>query len=232
MEPLWVQKWQCHSPIFFMMEMETELIQQSDTKPREWKRYIDDVFSHWDCDRKVVNRFINELTISTLLSNSRPKYPTTKSLFSIAQCSKGKDSQKIPSGTSKPITSRPRPSTSCHPPGVKYGFIFEKNIWRGPFEIQTTPQSKRVPRKHHRRVSVRGQLCLLTIGPCTYTKAERSRRLLPFVTTYHPAVKKFKTNIHGTLESDTQSALAHLSQQGKISLRTLRHVCGRKNVKI
>ena len=58
MEPLWVQKWQCHSPIFFMMEMETELIQQSDTKPREWKRYIDDVFSHWDCDRKVVNRFI------------------------------------------------------------------------------------------------------------------------------------------------------------------------------
>ena len=41
-----------------MVEMETELIQQSDTKPREWKRYIDDVFSHWDCDRKVVNRFI------------------------------------------------------------------------------------------------------------------------------------------------------------------------------
>ena len=58
MEPLWVQKWQCRSPFFFMVEMETELIQQSDTKPREWKRYIDDVFSHWDCDRKVVNRFI------------------------------------------------------------------------------------------------------------------------------------------------------------------------------
>ena len=37
---------------------ETKLIQQSETKPREWKRYIDDVFSLWDCDREEVDRFI------------------------------------------------------------------------------------------------------------------------------------------------------------------------------
>ena len=29
----------------FMAEIETNLIQQNNTKPREWKRYIDDVFS-------------------------------------------------------------------------------------------------------------------------------------------------------------------------------------------
>ena len=48
------------------------------------------------------------------------------------------------------------------------------------------------------------------------------KRLLPFVTIYHPAVK---TNIDGILESDTQSALAednfyktsdHLFLKGKI----------------
>ena len=32
----------------YMAEIETNLIQQSNTKPREWKRYIDDVFSLWD----------------------------------------------------------------------------------------------------------------------------------------------------------------------------------------
>ena len=42
----------------FMAEIEKKLIQQSETKPKEWKRYIDDVFALWDCDRKEVNRFI------------------------------------------------------------------------------------------------------------------------------------------------------------------------------
>ena len=32
----------------FMAKIETKIILQSDTKPREWKRYIDDVFSLWD----------------------------------------------------------------------------------------------------------------------------------------------------------------------------------------
>ena len=42
----------------FKAEIEKKLIQQSETKPKEWKRYIDDVFSLWDCDGKEVNRFI------------------------------------------------------------------------------------------------------------------------------------------------------------------------------
>ena len=35
-----------------------KVIQQSETEPKEWKRYINDVFSFWDCDRKDVNRFV------------------------------------------------------------------------------------------------------------------------------------------------------------------------------
>ena len=45
---------------FFMAEIETKLIQQNDIKPREWKRYIDDVFCHWDSDKKDVDRFIEQ----------------------------------------------------------------------------------------------------------------------------------------------------------------------------
>ena len=60
------------------------------------------------------------------------------------------------------------------------------------FEIQTTPQSKRVIRKHHRKISVRGQLYLLTIVLKHTKKPKGHERLLPFVTTYHLAVKNFK----------------------------------------
>ena len=42
----------------FMAEIETKLIQQGKIKPREWKRYIDDIFFLMDCDRKVRDRFI------------------------------------------------------------------------------------------------------------------------------------------------------------------------------
>ena len=45
-----------------MAKIETNLIQQSNynAKPREWKRYIDDVFSLCDCNRKDVGLFIKE----------------------------------------------------------------------------------------------------------------------------------------------------------------------------
>ena len=44
----------------FMAEIETNLMQQNNTKPREWKRHIDDVFSLWDCNRNEVERFIEQ----------------------------------------------------------------------------------------------------------------------------------------------------------------------------
>jgi len=44
----------------FMVEIETNLIQQNNTKPREWKRYIDDVFSLWDCPRSEMDCFIEQ----------------------------------------------------------------------------------------------------------------------------------------------------------------------------
>ena len=42
----------------FMAKIETTLIQQSETKLKEWRRYIDDVFSLWDSDKKDVDQFI------------------------------------------------------------------------------------------------------------------------------------------------------------------------------
>ena len=35
----------------FMSEVQTEILKASDIKPLQWKRYIDDVFSLWGCER-------------------------------------------------------------------------------------------------------------------------------------------------------------------------------------
>ena len=44
----------------FMAKIETSLIQQSETKPKEWRRYTDDIFSLWDSDKKGVDQFIEQ----------------------------------------------------------------------------------------------------------------------------------------------------------------------------
>ena len=44
----------------FMSEVETEILKASDTKPLQWKRYIDDGFSLWGCERDKIQLFINE----------------------------------------------------------------------------------------------------------------------------------------------------------------------------
>ena len=43
-----------------MADIETKVTSQSKTKPIEWKRFIDDIFSLWDSDRKEINLFIDQ----------------------------------------------------------------------------------------------------------------------------------------------------------------------------
>ena len=44
----------------FMSEVETEILKASDIKPLQWKRYIDDVFSLWGCERDKIQLFIKQ----------------------------------------------------------------------------------------------------------------------------------------------------------------------------
>ena len=58
-----------------MLSVETEIISLSKTKPLEWKRYIDDIFSLWNADKKEIEDFIvlakrHYLTIKFTAENS------------------------------------------------------------------------------------------------------------------------------------------------------------------
>ena len=108
----------------FMAEIETKSILQSDTKPREWKRYIDDVFSLWDNDKKDVDRFIEQVN---------KFHPTIKFTAEISEnidttVFKG---ERLKKDSILDIKAHFKPTetfqfthfASCHPPGIKYGFI-------------------------------------------------------------------------------------------------------------
>ena len=112
----------------FMAEIETKLIQQSDTKPREWKRYIDDVFSLWDCDRKNVERFIYQANKFHPTIKFTAEISENKITFLDTTVFKG---ERFTKDSILDINTHYKPTetfqythfASCHPPGVKYGFI-------------------------------------------------------------------------------------------------------------
>ena len=111
----------------FMAVVEREIINRNHFHPLTWKRYINDVFSLWN-DKGEINSFIE-------LANSY--HPTIKLAAEIADTEitlldtcvyKGKRFKKrsiLDVCTQfKPIeTFQYTHSTSCHPPGVRKGFI-------------------------------------------------------------------------------------------------------------
>ena len=104
----------------FMAEIEKKLIQQSETKPKEWIRYINNVFSLRDCERQEVNRFIKRanyfhptIKFTAEVSENQPNH---FSRYHGVQRGNICKKQKIPSGTSKLIRGRPRLSKLCTSP--------------------------------------------------------------------------------------------------------------------
>ena len=59
MELQWIQKWPLHLQTS-LWPILTKMISQSKTKPIEWRRFIDDIFSLWDCDKKEIYLFIEQ----------------------------------------------------------------------------------------------------------------------------------------------------------------------------
>ena len=113
----------------YMAEIETNLIQQGNTNPREWKRYIDDVFSLQDCNRKDVELCIKEA------NNFHPTIKFTAEISELSEItSLGTIVFKGERFTEKSIlfikthykltkTFQYTHFASCHPLGIKRGFI-------------------------------------------------------------------------------------------------------------
>ena len=112
----------------FMAKIEREILQLSYKKPLVWKRFIDDVFSLWNISRNDVNAFIEQ---------ANRFHPTIKFTAEISETEitlldtyvyKG---ERFQNESILDVRTHYKPTEtfqytnfhSCHPPGVKKGFI-------------------------------------------------------------------------------------------------------------
>ena len=192
----------------FMAEIETNLMQQNNTKPREWKRYIDDVFSLWDCNRNEVERFIEQANTFHPTIKFTAEISENEIIFLDTVVFKG---ERFIKESILDIKTHYKPTetfqythfTSCHPPGVKRGFIkgeairlLRTNSSKTTFEECLTNFKRRLEARRYPKNYVESSLSEVTFdsrqSALNQQKHKTAERILPFVTTYHPAVKKLK----------------------------------------
>ena len=113
----------------FMAEIETRIrIQQSNTSPRVWERYVGDIFSLWDSNIQEVNLFIDQANRLHPTIKLTAKVSENKITFLDTVVFKG---ERFKSESILDIKTHYKPTetlpythfTSCHSPGVNRGFI-------------------------------------------------------------------------------------------------------------
>ena len=187
----------------FMAHIEEEIIRQSKTKPREWKRYIDDIFSLWDSTRQEISLFIEQ---------ANKFHPTIKFPAEISEIETTfldtilYNGNRFRNDSILDIRTYYKPTetfqnthfTSCHPPGVKRGFIngealrllrtnssetmFEGNLSK--FKLHLIKRG--YPKKLLRRTL--SEVNFATRQTALLQKNKTRKRVLPFVTTNQPSV--------------------------------------------
>ncbi|XP_068716884.1 uncharacterized protein [Montipora capricornis] len=115
----------------FMALIETSLIQQNDTKPRIWKRYIDDIFSFWNSNKNTVDLFVIQANKFHPTIKFTAEISENEITFLDTEVFKG---ERFKNESILDIRTHYKPTetfqythyNSCHPPGVKNGNGFIK----------------------------------------------------------------------------------------------------------
>ena len=141
----------------FMAEIESKLIQQSETKPKEWRRYhldIDDICSLWDSNKKDVDLLIEQAnkfhpTIKFTAEISENEITFLDTVVFKGERFKNESILDIKTHYKPTETFQYTHFNSCHPPGVKIisGFIKGEamRLLRTNSSKTTFEESRRVP---------------------------------------------------------------------------------------
>ena len=112
----------------FMAEIETKMLNQSNIKPRVWKCYIDDVFSLWDASKQDIDLFIEQANTFHPTIKFTAEISEKETTFLDTVVYKG---ERFQNKSILDVKTHYKPTktfqythySSCHPPGVKRGFI-------------------------------------------------------------------------------------------------------------
>ena len=112
----------------FMAKVETDILSQSVIKPLVWKRFIDDIFSLWNVSRDEISKFIEQANKHHPTIKFTAEISETETTFLDTNVYKG---ERFKQAAVLDVRTHFKPTetyqythfSSCHPPGVKRGFI-------------------------------------------------------------------------------------------------------------
>ena len=191
----------------FMAAVETEIISRSHLKPLTWKRYIDDVFSLWNINKGEISSFIE------LANNYHPTIKFTAEIsdteitFLDTCVYKGERFNKesildVRTHFKPTETFQYTHFTSCHPPGVRKGFVkgealrlLRTNSSKTTFEENITQFKRRLRDRGYPDNLLENVLSEIKFNErmlALLNKQKTRKRILPFVTEYRPSVPNLK----------------------------------------
>ena len=112
----------------FMAEIKTKMLNESRIKPKVWKRYIDDVFSLWDVSKQDIDLFIEQAntfhpTIKFTAEISDKEITFLDTVVYKGERFLNEATLYVKTHYKLTETFQYTHYSSCHPPGVKRGFI-------------------------------------------------------------------------------------------------------------
>ena len=191
----------------FMGKVESQILSRSALKPLAWKRYIDDIFSIWNINKGEVTQFIEQANNYHPTIKFTSEVSDTETTFLDTKVYEGERFAKestldIKTHFKATETFQYTHFSSCHPPGVKKGFIKGEALRLLRTNSSETSYFNAIS---HFKINLnkRGYpetLVSRTLGEITFEerknallkKRKQEKRILPFVTQYRPSVPNLK----------------------------------------
>ena len=208
----------------FMSAIETEIINKTPQKPLVWKRFINDIFSLWNVDKEEIYSFIEQANNHHPTIKFTAEVSETETAFLDTCNYKG---ERFKKESILDVRTHLKPTetfqytyfSSCHPPGVKKGFIksealrllrtnssektFEENATNFKQKLRMRGYRDKVIDKHLSEVKHHKRMSALQ------NKTKTHKKILPFVTEYCPSVPiESKKNHHEQMVSYRKPTVA------------------------
>ena len=189
----------------FMAKIEKEILGQSSIKPIFWKRFIDDVISAWDTSKNEIEEFLLKVNNFHPTITFTAEISETETTFLDTIVYKGVRFNKDFKPTE---TFQYTNFYSCHPPGVTKGFIkgealrlLRTNFSEITFEENMKNFSTRLKNRDYPATTVEKHLSEVNFSGRKKALEQRNenarKKILPFVTQYHPALPNLKKTLLG-----------------------------------
>ena len=191
----------------FMAKVETDILSQSVLKPLVWKRFIDDIFSLWNVSRDEISKFIEQANKHHPTIKFTAEISETETTFLDTNVYKG---ERFKKAAVLDVRTHFKPTetfqythfSSCHPPGVKRGFIkgealrlLRTNSSKTLFEEMIKNFKKELQERGYPESFIQNTLSEVNFEDrklALQQKRRENKRILPFVTQYQPSVPNLK----------------------------------------